>query len=59
MTLSPVMTFGLRGANPVRIGDLCCNGLGQGEVPVAQGHQDADSLSKLWIWQVSELLIVC
>ena len=56
MTLRPVMTFGLRGVNPVFVfGDLCCNGLGQGVVPVAQGHQDGDSLIKLWFWQVSKL----
>ena len=43
----------------VPFGDLFCHCLGQVGIPVAQGHQDADSLNKFGICQVSELDIVC
>jgi len=51
----PAMTLGLLVVSQVPLGDLCCHGLGQGGVPYAQRHQEADSLRKLGIWQVSEI----
>jgi len=51
----PAMTLGLLVASQVPLGDLCCHGLGQGGVPYAQRHQEADSLRKFGIWQVSEI----
>lgn len=53
----PAMTLGLPVVSHLHLCDLCFHGLGQGSVPVAQRHQDYESLTKLWIRLVSKATI--